>query len=320
MGAACSRSTDASAPSHLSSPPSSPRRRSIDAVRRSIDTVRDALGLHKREHQHWSETSCPWLSVRSETYDVDRAKTPVTRPMFMTLKHCDLFDQSDLKEGERLDVARRTAASWFRKQLDAERDERGKDGVRKVPWTFVFQFVNPDGAGLVCYFQPAFETGEGDDAATTATEVAARVERDAEASGLDADHAFARLFRRFLLEDNDNDAFRSERIKICAKITKGPAMLTQLVPTRPVLVGKRARTVFHSGKGTDLEGRYLECDCICADNSYAKYLYYTFSGLSSRSEEDVAIWIEGRGEDELPERVLGAVKFRKISPKTLTKV
>ena len=45
-----------------------------------------------------------------------------------------------------------------------------------------------------------------------------------------------------------------------------------------------------------------------------------FSGLSARSDEDLAIWIEGAREDELPERVLGAVRLRRISPKCLTKL
>ena len=133
--------------------------------------------------------------------------------------------------------------------------------------------------------------------------------------------SFAKTLRRFV--ETDDDAYRAARVKLCAKLRpQSPLMLRKCVPTKPVLVGKRASTRFFRGAG-DTEGyedRYLECCIECGTSASAKYLYNMFSGLSARSDEDLAIWIEGAREDELPERVLGAVRLRRISPKCLTKL
>ena len=161
--------------------------------------------------------------------------------------------------------------------------------------------------------------GDGDaeekSPATTKEEVVARVER---ACADEDDEAFARTLRRFFIDGDDEH--RSSRIKVCAKFLKAPMLLRKIIPSRPVLVGKRARTLFYNGAGTPFEGKYFECDLVCASNASAKYLYTSFSSLSSKSEEDVAIWIESRERDELPERLLGAVRFRRIGPKCLTKL
>ena len=165
----------------------------------------------------------------------------------------------------------------------------------------------------MCYFQ--LDEDEEKSPATTKEEVVARVER---ACADEDDEAFARTLRRFFIDGDDEH--RSARIKVCAKFLKAPMLLRKIIPSRPVLVGKRARTLFYHGAGTPFEGKYFECDLVCASNASAKYLYASFSSLSSKSEEDVAIWIESRERDELPERLLGAVRFRRIGPKCLTKL
>lgn len=254
--------------------------------------------------------------MRAKTYLDDGVKARPRRKALFALRHVDLFDGSALEGAAATrDACGSFSESWFQRECVRAREEE-----RTMPWTFAFQFVNPDGAGLVCYFQ-LNEDGDGDgDAeekspATTKEEVVARLER---ACADEDDEAFARTLRRFFIDGDDEH--RSARIKVCAKFLKTPMLLRKIIPSRPVLVGKRARTLFYHGAGTPFEGKYFECDLVCASNASAKYLYASFSSLSSKSEEDVAIWIESRERDELPERLLGAVRFRRIGPKCLTKL
>jgi len=291
------------------------RRRSLDVFHDAYASFRDSLrAFRSPTHAHWTETACAWLDVRAKTYLDDGVKARPRRKALFALRHVDLFDGSALDGDATRDACGRFSESWFQRECIRARKEE-----RDMPWTFAFQFVNPDGAGLVCYFQLNDDRDEDEDEekspATTREEVVARVERACENED---DEAFARTLRRFFIDGDDEH--RSERIKVCAKFLKAPMLLRKIIPSRPVLVGKRARTLFYHGAGTPFEGKYFECDLVCASNASAKYLYASFSSLSAKSEEDVAIWIESRESDELPERLLGAVRFRRIGPKCLTKL
>lgn len=285
------------------------RRRSLDVFHDAFASFRDSFRTFRSPaHAHWTETACAWLDVRAKTYLDDGVKARPRRKALFALRHVDLFDGSALEGAAATrDACGSFSESWFQRECVRAREEE-----RTMPWTFAFQFVNPDGAGLVCYFQ--LDEDEKSPA-TTKEEVVARVER---ACADEDDEAFARTLRRFFIDGDDEH--RSARIKVCAKFLKAPMLLRKIIPSRPVLVGKRARTLFYNGAGTPFEGKYFECDLVCASNASAKYLYTSFSSLSSKSEEDVAIWIESRERDELPERLLGAVRFRRIGPKCLTKL
>ena len=326
MGCACSSSRDDSrdagkrdtdVSSRRAPATHAERRRSLDVFHDAYASFRDSFrAFRSPTHAHWTETACAWLDVRAKTYLNDGVKARPRRKALFALRHVDLFDGSALDGDATRDACGRFSESWFQRECVRARKEE-----RDMPWTFAFQFVNPDGAGLVCYFQLNDDRDEDEDEdeekspATTREEVVARVERACENED---DEAFARILRRFFIDGDDE--YRSERIKVCAKFLKAPMLLRKIIPSRPVLVGKRARTLFYHGAGTPFEGKYFECDLVCASNASAKYLYASFSSLSAKSEEDVAIWIESREKDELPERLLGAVRFRNIGPKCLTKL
>ena len=297
-----------------SSPPSGKgRRRSLDTVwHDALDTFRDSFHGVKprtRSHPHWEcarDTVGTWLRVRGPTYLTDGGVKVVSERALCECKHVDFFDSSDLDD--RLDVARRRRESW----MTREREKLAAMG-QSMPWTFVFHFVNPDGASIVCYFQPNDDGGdyneeEASTSSSTAEELCHRHCR----------HNNLATLRKFLLDGND--AYRSARIKFAVKLFKGPAVLRRVLPSRPVLVGQRATTRFYRGEDGSLENKYLEVDLICASNATAKYLYSAFSSYSARSEQELAFWIEGTSESELPERLLGAVRLRRVSKEILTEL
>lgn len=297
------------------SPSGKGRRRSLDTVwHDALDTFRDSFHGVKprtRSHSHWEcarDTVGAWLRVRGPTYLTDGGVKVVSERTLCECKHVDFFDFSGAEDEleRRLDVARRRGESWMAR----EREKLAAIG-QSMPWTFVFHFVNPDGASIVCYFQPNDGEDDGDynEEATSAS--------SSTAEELCRRHDLATL-RKFLLDGDD--AYRSARIKFAVKLFKGPAVLRRVLPSRPVLVGQRATTRFYRGEGGPLENKYLEVDLICASNTTAKYLYSAFSAYSARSEQELAFWIEGTSESELPERLLGAVRLRRVSKEILTKL
>ena len=157
------------------------RRRSLDVFHDAFASFRDSFRTFRSPAPaHWTETACAWLDVRAKTYLDDGVKARPRRKALFALRHVDLFDGSALEGAAATrDACGSFSESWFQRECVRAREEE-----RAMPWTFAFQFVNPDGAGLVCYFQ-LNEDGDGDgdgDAeekspATTKEEVVARVER-----------------------------------------------------------------------------------------------------------------------------------------------
>ena len=290
--------------------------------RRSLDVVwHDALEAFKgskpssKIHPHWEcarEHIPQWLRVRGAEYLQDKVKIPAETRALCELKHVDLFDfGGEANDDARVDVASTRSESWLMRQW-AEEKRKDSESDGGVPWTFVWHFLNPDGASIVCYFQPVVGESEGEKPPLrTAEDVVRWVER--ESSVENQNQGFANTLRRFFVEGDDS--YKRERIKLGLQLHKASFVLRKVTPNeRPVLVGKRAETRFFSGE------RYFEVDLICGSNKVAKYLYSSFSALSAKSEEDIALWIEGALEDELPERPLAAVRLRRISPKVLRKI
>lgn len=307
-------------PCTSSSPSGKGRRRSLDTTvwHDALDTFRDSFHGVKpraRSHPHWEcarDTVGAWLRVRGPTYLTDGGVKVVSERALCECKHVDFFDSSGAEDDDalerRLDVARRRGESWMAR----EREKLAAAATgQSMPWTFVFHFVNPDGASIVCYFQPndvEDDENYNEEAVSASSSTAEELCRR---------HNLTTL-RKFLLDGDD--AYRSARIKFAVKLFKGPAVLRRVLPSRPVLVGQRATTRFYRGEGGPLENKYLEVDLICASNATAKYLYSTFSAYSARSEQELAFWIEGTSESELPERLLGAVRLRRVSKEILTKL
>ena len=294
------------------------RRRSLDTVwHDALDTFRE--GFAKPRWECARDTVGTWLRVRGRTYLTDGGVKVGSERALCECKHVDFFDFSGGEEGgaadleRRLDVARRRGESW----MTRERERLAAMG-RSMPWTFVFHFVNPDGASIVCYFQPNDDEGDDDDGEANAVSSTAEelCRRHHHQKGFSNDESS--ILRKFLLDGDD--AYRSARMKLAVKLFKGPAVLRRVLPSRPVLVGQRATTRFYRGEGGPLENKYLEVDLICASNATAKYLYSAFSSYSARSEQELAFWIEGTSESELPERLLGAVRLRRVSKEILTKL
>ncbi|WOL13848.1 hypothetical protein Cni_G22628 [Canna indica] len=112
------------------------------------------------------------------------------------------------------------------------------------------------------------------------------------------------LFYRFVHGD---DAFRNARFKIVNRIVKGPWIVKTTVGNYAAcLLGKALTCNYHRGEN------YLEIDVDIESSAIAKAILRLALGYATSVSIDMGFLVEAQAEDELPERLLGAVRVAHI--------
>ena len=106
-----------------------------------------------------------------------------------------------------------------------------------------------------------------------------------------------RVARPFFFGDSDD--YRNERFKLIPKVVEGNFAIKMAVKDKPVLMGKKLKQYYFRGDN------YFEIDVDISSSSIARSVTGLVIGYARSLVIDMAICIEGRKEDELPEVVLG---------------
>ncbi|KAG6414611.1 hypothetical protein SASPL_121984 [Salvia splendens] len=109
-----------------------------------------------------------------------------------------------------------------------------------------------------------------------------------------------------LLSDfiNGSDEYRDGRFKIVNKIVKGPRILKAAVGRYSAcLLGKAVRCSYH--RGAD----YLEVDVDIGSSAVASTILKLALGCVKAVTVDLGFLVEGKTEEELPEKLFGAVRI-----------
>ncbi|XVF48233.1 hypothetical protein PTKIN_Ptkin03bG0173400 [Pterospermum kingtungense] len=108
------------------------------------------------------------------------------------------------------------------------------------------------------------------------------------------------LLHRFI---NGDDAFRNQRFKIVNRIVKGPWIVRKTVGNYAAcLLGKALTCNYHRG------ANYLEIDVDIASSAIANAILHLALGYVTSVTIDMGFVVEAQTEDELPERLIGAVR------------
>ncbi|CAL5421833.1 unnamed protein product [Camellia sinensis] len=108
------------------------------------------------------------------------------------------------------------------------------------------------------------------------------------------------LLHRFV--DGD-DSFRNQRLKIVSRIVKGPWIVKAAVGNYSAcLLGKALTCNYHRGSN------YLEIDVDMGSSAIASAILRLALGYVTAVTVDMGFVVESQTEDELPERLLGAVR------------
>ncbi|KAK4797991.1 hypothetical protein SAY86_030317 [Trapa natans] len=109
------------------------------------------------------------------------------------------------------------------------------------------------------------------------------------------------LLHRFI---NGSDSFRNSRFKIVNNIVKGPWIVKKAVGKHGTcLIGNALTCSYHRGE------KYLEIDVDVGSWKLAKTMFHLVLGHVTRVSIDMGFLVEGKTEEELPERLIGAVRL-----------
>jgi len=112
------------------------------------------------------------------------------------------------------------------------------------------------------------------------------------------------LFQDFLEKGDD---FRNNRLKMIPKVVRGPWIVRKSVQSVPIIIGRKVTLTFFQGKD------YLECDMLC-DSSFLASSIISFARPMAESITVQLQWtVEGRSEEELPERLFAGVLFQNLT-------
>ncbi|XP_051151459.1 protein ENHANCED DISEASE RESISTANCE 2-like [Andrographis paniculata] len=118
------------------------------------------------------------------------------------------------------------------------------------------------------------------------------------------------LFYQFI---NGSDAFRNSRFKIVNKIVKGPWIVKATVGNHSAcLLGKALNCYYHRGPN------YLEIDVDIGSSAIASAILKLALGCVTAVTVDMGFLVEGQKEEELPERLFGAVRICQMEMSSAT--
>ncbi|CAN6486987.1 unnamed protein product [Victoria cruziana] len=111
------------------------------------------------------------------------------------------------------------------------------------------------------------------------------------------------LLQRFV--DGD-DEFRNTRLKLIPSVPKGSWIVRQSVGSTPCLLGKAVDCTYIR------ESKYLEIDVDIGSSTVANGVLGLVCGVITTLMVDMAFLIQGNTLDELPERLIGAVRVSHV--------
>lgn len=120
---------------------------------------------------------------------------------------------------------------------------------------------------------------------------------------LEGDTPFARVLQGFL---DGSDEHRNRTFKLIPTAVEGPWLVRKAVRSTPTLIGCRLLQTYHFGKN------YVEVDVNIATNRVAQRTCSLLVGAMKGVVCDLAIVLEGKEEDTLPEALLGTVRMQKV--------
>ncbi|KAF6161764.1 hypothetical protein GIB67_013841 [Kingdonia uniflora] len=120
------------------------------------------------------------------------------------------------------------------------------------------------------------------------------------------------LFYRFI---NGDDAFRNQRFKIVNRIVKGPWIVKATVGNHAAcLLGKALSCKYYRGEN------YLEIDVDIGSSAIASAILHLALKYVTAVSIDMGFLVESQTEEELPERLLGAVRVAHMEMSSATYV
>eukprot|EP00903_Cladosiphon_okamuranus_P008016 g7733.t1 len=99
------------------------------------------------------------------------------------------------------------------------------------------------------------------------------------------------------------DDFRNQRFKLIPSIVSGPFIVRKAVGNKPALLGRKVSQRYFRGPG------YVETDIDVGSSIIAEKIVSLCRGCARSLTVELGICLEGRCEEELPEKLIGAIRL-----------
>lgn len=120
------------------------------------------------------------------------------------------------------------------------------------------------------------------------------------------------LMARFI---NGDDTFRNSRLKLIANIVNGPWIVRAAVGEQAIcILGRAVSCKYHQGDN------FVEVDVDIGASMLANAVVHLAFGYVTTLTVDLAFIIESQVEEELPEQILGAVRFANLDPASASSI
>ncbi|CAK4273287.1 unnamed protein product [Aphanomyces euteiches] len=119
--------------------------------------------------------------------------------------------------------------------------------------------------------------------------------------------AFSKLWRDFM---DGTDEFRNARLKLIPRVVDGPWMVRKAVGAKPFILANALDVHWYRGKN------YLEAAVDVSSDTIAKKVTSLCRMCVASLVVDMALVLEGQSEDELPEAILGCVRYDRLDMKS----
>eukprot|EP00879_Flechtneria_rotunda_P020734 GHRR01021823.1.p1 GENE.GHRR01021823.1~~GHRR01021823.1.p1 ORF type:complete len:162 (+),score=50.75 GHRR01021823.1:474-959(+) len=102
------------------------------------------------------------------------------------------------------------------------------------------------------------------------------------------------------------DEERNGMFKLVPHCAKGSWIVSQSVGTTPVILGRKLATTYHQCD------RYIEVDVDVASTQAVAYIVKMVQGATRSMLIDHAYLLEGQYQHELPETLIGAIRYKHL--------
>jgi hypothetical protein len=113
------------------------------------------------------------------------------------------------------------------------------------------------------------------------------------------------LLRRFMSRE-ESDEYRNQRFKLIPGIVEGPWIVKRAVGNTPAIIGNKLTTTYHWGPN------YFEVDVDVGSSVAANAIWSLVRNYVRALVIDLAVLIEAKTEDELPEHIIGGLRVSHV--------
>jgi len=223
----------------------------------------------------WSEVSGPEFNIRCKDYLTSKHKQSSAASACHVVG-VDLFASEETNAH---------IAMWPGSVFQKRKRNQIRKGEPMTPMLIVSWLV--PGFNFAFYMEPHShyleEQSDGD--------------RDAD----DEPQIFGKMLRHFMAPGNDK--FRQKRLKFIPRVVEGPWLVKKGVGTTPAILCSKLDSQHYTGEN------YCEIDIDVCSSVVAGKIMNMCKGAAKDLAIDMAFVMEGKKEEELPERLLGAIRI-----------